>query len=360
MGGAENLILSSARYLPKDRYEVSVCCIVSEGPLAAEVRGAGCPVTCLGRVPGWRDPLALAVLVRYLRRERPEVVHTFLLTANLYGRLAAILARVPVIVTSEVNVYSRKARRHVLAERLLAMGTSRIVASARAVKDRYVAQVGVFPDQVDVVYNGVDWGDRPARADRERARLGLGLPLDEVVWAVVARLTEQKGLPYLLDALAAMPRASRPWILLVGDGPQRPTLERQARDLGVTDRVRFTGTRRDLEELFAAADGFVLPSLWEGLPISLLHAMAAGLPVVSTAVGGNTEVVVHGETGWLVPPRDSAALREAIERLTGDCELRSRLGKEAREVASARFSIARYVAEIDGLYERLCTGPRRG
>lgn len=358
VGGAENLILSSVRHLPRERYEVGVGCIVSEGPLAAEVRDAGSAVTCLGRVPGWRDPLAVAALVRYLRSEQPDVVHTFLLTANLYGRLAAILAGVPVIVASEVNMYRWKARRHALAERLLARRTNCIVASARVVKDYYVAQVGVSPARVQVIYNGVDSVQTPTVTDREGIRLGLGLPPDEVVWAVVARFTEQKGLPYLIEALAAMPPASRPWLLLVGDGPQRQLLERQVQVAALTDRVRFVGIRRNLDDIFLSVDGFVLPSLWEGLPIALLHAMAAGLSVIATAVGGNGEVVVHGETGWLVPPADTRALREALERLTGDAELRSRLGKNARKTILSRFSIARYIEEIDRLYTRLLAEPQ--
>jgi glycosyltransferase involved in cell wall biosynthesis len=174
------------------------------------------------------------------------------------------------------------------------------------------------------------------------------------VIGTLARLHEQKGHSYLLDAVAQL-RREIPDVkaLVVGDGELRPSLEQRTQALRLSDSVIFTGTRRDVPEILALLDVFVLPSLWEGLPIALLEAMAAGLPVVATRVGGVPEVVVDGETGLLVPPRDPDALSEAILTLLQDPDLRQKMGQAGQERVREYFSVERMVEETEALYERL-------
>jgi glycosyltransferase involved in cell wall biosynthesis len=353
VGGAEEMVLNLVRHLPADRYEPMVCAIHEPGPVGSEIAATGVPFRTLGRVPGLRDPLAVAALYRYVREIRPDIVHTFLLTASLYGRLAAIAARVPIVIGTEVNIYQRKQRHHAIAERLLMAGTDSVVASAASVKTFYVNQIGAAASRVDVIYNAVDFDMLRTTTSPAAIRAALGVPAGAMTAGVIARLTDQKGHAVLLDALAATPDLAALHLVVIGDGPLRAALEAQAARLTLSSRVHFLGARRDLGDLLSAMDIFVLPSLWEGLPLSLVLAMGAALPVVSTRVAGIPEVVTDGETGLLVPPSDAPSLGAALARLAGSADERARLGRAGQAFVRPRFGIDGYVAAITGLYERL-------
>jgi glycosyltransferase involved in cell wall biosynthesis len=352
VGGAEDVVLNLVRHLP-ERFEPIVCCIHDLGPIGREIRAAGIPVTVLGLNPGLRRLWDVARIRRFLRGTRPRIVHTFLLPASLYGRLAAMLARVPIVIGTEMNIYERKRQRHALAERLLMTGTDRVVAAAQSVRDFYIRQVHADPAKVDVIYNAVDWAHLQPAAGRDEIRRSLGVPADVPVAGIIGRLTEQKGHGYLLDALAHTRALEAVHLLVAGDGELRESLRGRAAALGLSPRVHFLGVRRDVGDLLHAIDVFVLPSLWEGLPLALVLAMGAGVAVVSTRVGGVPEVVEDGRTGLLVPPGDAAALGRAIARLIGDPPLSRRLADAARTEVVPKFGVDGYVAAVVGLYDRL-------
>jgi glycosyltransferase involved in cell wall biosynthesis len=356
VGGAEEMVLNLVRHLPP-RFEPMVCCINSAGPMGEEVRRTGAPIAVLGLTPGWRHPWHVAGLRRYLRDVKPAIVHTFLLTASLYGRLAAMLERVPIVIGTEVNIYERKRPHHVFAERWLMNRTDRVIVSAQSVREFYVRQIQADPSKVDVIYNAVDWHMlQPAEASgaRERVRAAIGVDPSAKVAGVIARLTEQKGHRDLFEALAS-PALADVMLLVVGDGPLRDSLQAFAVQLGISSRVIFLGARRDLGDLLAALDVFVMPSLWEGLPLSLILAMGASLPVVATAVAGIPEVVTDGTTGWLVPPADPVALRRALAGVFADRKRAAAVGAAAKEWVRPRFGVDEYVAAVASLYDRLLT-----
>jgi glycosyltransferase involved in cell wall biosynthesis len=352
VGGAEEMVLNLVRGLP-ERFEPVVCCIHEAGPIGEEIRKTGTRIDVLGLEPGLRRPFDVGRIRSYLGHARPHIVHTFLLTASLYGRLAAILARIPIVIGTEVNIYENKRRHHAIAERLLMAGTDRVIVSAASVRDFYIAQVHADPAKVDVIYNAVDFAQADATSSRDEMRAALGVPADARVAGVIARLTEQKGHRFLFDALATTPALAHVHVLLVGGGDLRNELVRQARSLGLSERVHFLGPRRDLGNLLRAMDVFVLPSLWEGLPLSLVLAMGAGVPVLATAVAGVPEVVEDGRTGLLVPPGNSAALGAALARVLSDGPLRNRMASEAKAFVLPRFGVDKYVASVSGLYDTL-------
>lgn len=353
VGGAEELILGMSTALPSVGVDTGVVALTQRGPIGDEIAAAGVPVHLVAGQPGPRDPAAFLRLVRLLRREQPDVVHTFLITAGIYGRLAAFAAGVPVVIAAEQNVYQRKPRHHALMERALAARTHRIVACCEAVGSFYRRQVGLPASKVSVVDNAVRFDAPIADAERAPARAALGLPEDAVVLGTLGRLTEQKGQHLLLDALpAVLARVPNVQVFLAGDGPLRPSLAAQAARLGIGDRVRFLGIRRDRRTLFAAMDVFVLPSSWEGLSLALVEAVGNGRAVVASAVGGNPEVVTDGQTGLLVPSGDTAALTDALVRLASDPAERLRLGTVAAADARTRFSIERHVSEIAAIYRQ--------
>jgi glycosyltransferase involved in cell wall biosynthesis len=357
VGGAEEMVLNLVRHLPP-RFEPMVCCIHEAGPIGEEIRQTGTPVSVLGLNPGIRRPWDVGGIRAYLRETRPDIVHTFLLTASVYGRLAAMLARVPVVIGTEVNTYADKRPHHAIAERLLMAGTDCVVASAASVRDFYVRQVHADPAKVEVIYNAVDFSQARPTVPRDEMRALLGIPADVPVAGVIARLTEQKGHRYLIEALAAAPGLSNVHLAIVGGGELRDDLVRDVNARGLATRVHFFGPRRDLGNLLAAMDVFVMPSLWEGLPLSLVLAMGAGVPVVATAVAGIPEVVENGRTGLLVPPGDRAALGSALANLVADVPARERLGRDARASVLPRFNVQGYVEAIAALYDELLAARR--
>lgn len=352
VGGAEEMVLNLVRHLPA-RFEPAICCINEAGPIGEEIRKTGVPFSELGLIPGLRRPLDVLRLRDALARIDPDIVHTFLLTASLYGRFAAMMAGVPIVIGTEVNVYENKHPMHARMERWLMRGTDTVVASAASVRDFYVAQVQADPAKVDVVYNAVDWSALQVTKTRAEMRAEAGVPGGAPLVCIIARLTQQKAHRVLFDAFAQHAGLSDTHLLVVGDGDLRDDLRGRAVTLGLDGRVHFLGARRDLGNLLGASDIFVMPSFWEGLPLSMVLAMGAALPVVATRVAGIPEVVMDGTTGLLVNPGDSAALGDALARLVADAPLRAALGHAARDFVLPRFGVDGYVSAIAGIYDRL-------
>lgn len=352
VGGAEEMVLNLVRHLP-ERFEPAVVCINQAGPIGEEIRSTGVPFRVLGLTPGVARPFDLMRLRDFLYECEPQIVHTFLLTASLYGRFAAMLAQVPIVVGTEVNVYQHKRPMHALAERWLMQWTDAVVASAGAVREFYVEQVRADPAKVEVIYNAVDWAQLQTTMTRDEMRASAGIPQHARVGGIIARLTEQKAHRVLFDALAHTPELADVHLMVVGDGELRDALKSRVETLGLSQRVHFAGARRDLGNVLAAIDVFLMPSLWEGLPLALVLAMGAGVPVIASAVAGVPELVQDGVNGRLVPPGDAAALGAAMARVLGDDTERVLLGQAARAFVRPRFGVDGYVSSITSLYDRL-------
>ena len=351
LGGAERLVVSAARGLGPETFDHQICCLSERGPLADEATAAGVPVSCIGTFPGLSHPIAFARLLSLIRRARPTVVHTHLQASNLYGRLAAWLARVPVLIATEHNVYTRKPRRYVLVERRLAEVTDVLIAVSENVRQFLATQLRVAPARIHVVRNGVaPLAPSATRVAELRAQID---PADarRPVIATVGSLTEKKGHAFLLEAIARLQSRNVPCtVVLAGEGPERPTLESLARRLGVAASVHFLGSVRDVASVLAVADLFVLPSIVEGLPLALLEAMLAGKPVVATAVGGVPEVIVSGENGLMVPACDEIALADALAQLLQSPDVRERIGARGRRTVEQHFTEADYLHSLETIY----------
>ena len=283
-----------------------------------------------------QDALGLVELFRLFRRERPALVHANSSKAGILGRLAAVAAGVPVRLFTVHGWAFRAheglaARAYLWADRLMSPLTTTTICVAHGERRAGLAARTCRPSRTVVIHNGVDL-DRPRRRP--------GPPTSPATIVSVGRLRAPKDFMTLVRAMAALePGAAR--LLIAGDGPERPAVAAEAVRLGVDSAVELLGTRGDVDELLADADLFVLSSDSEGLPMSVLEAMAAGLPVVASSVGGVPELVREGETGALVPPRDSAALAGAIGRIVGDPALRDRMGEAGRRRVEDEFSLAR-------------------
>ena len=352
--GAEKQMVLLSKGLPHDRFRVEAAALTRLGPLAAELEGAGVPVTLIGKRHK-ADPFALARMVRFLRAKKFDVVQTWIFAANVYGRIAARRARVPVVVTAEMAVDLWKGRAQREIDRRLAPWTDKVVGNSRAVVDFY-RKVGVPEGRLACIPSGIA-AEAPPAADRAAVRAEFGWPADAPLAIFAGRLAPQKGVDDLLTALDLLQHV-RPDLrtLIVGDGPLRGRLEETARAFRLLDGAgfaRFAGHRNDVPRLLAAADLLVLPSLYEGLPNVVLEAMQLGKPVVATAAPGTTEAVADGETGLLVPVRTPTDLAEAIRTVVGDPDLAHRLGEAGRARVEAEFRAEVMVQRFADLYEQL-------
>jgi glycosyltransferase involved in cell wall biosynthesis len=305
--------------------------------------------------------ITLFKLYRLMRREKPHIVHTHTATAGLLGRLAAKLAGVPVILHTfhghVLRGYFGPLRSKVLVwmERCLARLSDRIVTVSEGQRWE-LAGYGIAPlEKITVVPLGFELEDLlTCESHHGELRRELGFAKDNKLIGIVARLVPIKNHRLFLQAAQvvaeAVPQAR---FLVVGDGELREELEAYARDLGLNGRVLFTGWRRDLPRLYADLDVVALTSINEGTPVSLIEAMAAGVPVVATAVGGVPDVVVEGETGYLVEGGDVKRLAGAIVELLRNPKEAREMGQKGREVAYPKFAAQTLIANVEGLYAEL-------
>jgi glycosyltransferase involved in cell wall biosynthesis len=334
------------------RYDVSLCGLKSPEPASRWLAEQGIEVHHLGR--GRFDPRILTDLVSLARRRNARILHVHGYSAADFGRLAAPLAGAK-LVLHEHFADPRMPAYQALADRALrglAHGAIAVSGSTREflMRERFVPE-----DRVRLIWNGAPL-DEFAPVPRERAlrvRRELGIADDAPLVGTIGRLNAQKGHRFLIDA-AALVLARRPEarVLVAGDGDLMDELRAQAARLSLADRVVFTGHRTDVPDLLGALDVFCLSSLYEGTPLALFEAMAAGKPIVSTAVDGCREVLADGTTALLVPPSDPGALAAAIERLLGDPGLRGDLAGAAL-AASRRYDVQACVDQMQAFYDDL-------
>ncbi|HTU91890.1 MAG TPA: glycosyltransferase [Gemmataceae bacterium] len=358
VGGAEVLAARLARRL-QESYRFLFVCLDKLGPLGEALREEGFPVEVLDRRPGldWRSTIRLA---RLLRRERVEMLHAHQYTPFFYALTARWLGkRIPVLFTEHGRHFPDYPRRkRIIANRLLLSRRDRVAAVGESVRQAVIANEGIPAERVGVIYNGIDpnsFGKAPQ--DRDGVRREIGVGTDDLVVIQVARLDYLKD---HLTAIRAVERVAvqRPEVrlVLVGEGPEREKIEAEVRQRQLSPHVRFLGLRGDVVRLIPAADLFLLTSISEGIPLTVIEAMAAGLAVVSTRVGGVGEIVVDGQTGLLAPAGDDSTLAEHILSLSADVARRQRMGQVGRQRAHAMFSEEKMHASYCGLYEEVLRG----
>ena len=347
-GGTERLVIEIVRALAQ-RIESIVCCLDQPGAWAAELEVMGVPVISLAREPGFHPSLAMR-LARVLKERDINIIHCHHYSPYVYGLLASVLKPGVQLVFTEHGRLSDAApsRKRRLVNPLLSRWPGKLCAVSADLKNFMVAE-GFPARRVGVTYNGIDPGHRPTAFQRT-ARAALGLPEDAFVVGTVGRLDPVKNLHLLLQTHAFLvSKYPKVRTVIVGDGSERAALETHARSLGIADSISFAGYRSDVRLLMAAFDTYVNSSSYEGVSLTILEAMATALPVVATCVGGNPEVVIDQETGFLVPPI-ARSIADAIEALIHDERRRRLMGDAGRFRVKRHFSITRMVEEYAALY----------
>jgi glycosyltransferase involved in cell wall biosynthesis len=354
VGGTEGQLLELASRLDRRRFEVGVCALKGADVIADELRARGVRVIALDGEGTW-DVRVLYRLYRVLRAERPDVIHAFLFWANFISRVLGRFLRVPVLISSYRDVLLWGRWRNRLCERLTARWAHAVTCCSEAVRRRVLSEVGGNEWKYITIHNGVDMAGFHSHRTVTKPDVGLreGVP----VIGTVCRLIEpDKGITVLLQGMAQLAGPPAPLscqLLIVGEGPARRQLHDLGERLGILSRVVFTGMRRDIADLLPLLDVFVMPSLSEGFGIAIVEAMAAGRPVVASAVGGIPEIVQHEETGLLVPPGDPVALAAALRDLVTRPDRARALGACGQQRARERFSIELAVKRHEDLYEEL-------
>jgi glycosyltransferase involved in cell wall biosynthesis len=369
-GGAERLLYTNLKHLAALGFQSTVVTVFSDGDYWAEpIRRLGVQVTTLG-CRGYSDLLAGGTrLHALLRREPTDLLHTHLWAANIVGRVAGRLARVPVISSihnpdhepeawadgSEVGRHKRWLG--LSLDRWTAwFGCTRMVVVSKYVGESTARRLRFPAARTELLYNPIDVNEFQPTEGRARAELlrELGLPADCVLLLNVGRVSPQKGLLYAIRALPSI-RRRYPAAQLLSVGPTADThwharLKAEAQSLGVAEHVHIAGPRRDVPDLLRACDLFVFPSLYEGLGIALIEAMAMGCACVATNVGPIPELIQPGRDGWLIPPHDAEALAEAVCTLLADPERRAALGRAASNSALTRFQPQRAAERLAEIY----------
>lgn len=352
-GGAERNLYYLAESMAGSRLRYGICCLVERGDFADEIAGPRLPVLDLN----FRKRHFLRTVLRLrrlLKQHGVTVLHTHLYYPGFIGRIAAWLAGVPVVITHEHGKTLWKKWYHRAFERMATGRTDLRIAVSQDIMNLRMRTEGTPPDKIRVVYNAVDPSHFDADEEtRRRTREALGVDNFMVV-GTVGRLVDAKSYDLLLD-VARVVCDEKPYVrfILAGAGPLEPDLLKKRDALNLKEHFLFLGQRRDIPELLAATDLYVISSKREGLPISLIEAMMAGKPVISTAVGGIPDTLTQACDGILVEPGDREALARAIIDLLNNRPRMEVLGRNARKKAIERYSPERVLAELEAIYAEL-------
>ena len=348
-GGTERLVIELSKRLHA-AHGMHVCCLDAPGVWAEELTARGISVTAVGRRPGF-SPGVGRQIARIAAMHGATVLHCHQYSPFVYGALARLWRPMDVVFTEHGRFSDAppSMKRHV-ANRLLSRFPSRVFSVSDDLRTHLTSEG--FPErQVQVILNGILMGPTPAPAARREARMRLGLEPEHFVIGSVARLDPVKDFGTLVrafdDVHRVLPHAR---LVIIGDGPERGTVVDEIARTGLTDSVILTGHRQDVPSLLPALDIYANSSIFEGVSLTILEAMAAAVPVVATRVGGTPEVVVDGETGRLVPARDVRSMAAALLSIAADAGTAARMAASGRRRVERHFSIERMVDQYAAVY----------
>jgi len=352
IGGLQQVVVNICRAMDKDLFDVSVLCLRHLGSFVPEVEALGIKVILIPQKET-TDYLSFLQVASILREEKTEVIHTHNTQPFVDGTLGALLSGVKTIVHTDHARNFPDKKRYMFAEWLMSKFAYKVIGVSDHTSKNLMHYEKISPGKIMTIPNGIDGSRFSITLDKQKKRKELGIMADGPVLGLGVRLTEQKGITHLLDAMKmVVSHYPDTTLVIAGDGPLEEELKQKAGRLGIDKNVRFIGPRLDIPELLNLFDLYVLPSLWEGLPMVLLEAMAAGCPIVCTDVGGASTAVTHEVNGLLVKPADPDALSSAILSLLSDEEKRKRFAQNGIKRFQGSFSADIMTRKYEQIYLR--------
>lgn len=353
IGGLQQIVVTICKTIDRKKFDISVLCLRDLGEFVPEVEKLGIEVMLLPQKKDGVDYLSFLKVAKILRENKIDVIHTHNTQPLIDGTLGALLSGVRSIIHTDHSREFPDKRRYMFAEWLLSHFVYRIVGVSEPTSRDLIKYEKISPRKITTVLNGIDGTNYAVSVDKQKKRTELGIKYNGPVIGLGVRLSEEKGLTYLLKA---MPEIIKKYpditLVIAGKGNNQMALKAEAAELGIDKNTLFIGPRLDMPEVIKVLDLYVLPSLREGLPTVLLEAMAAGCPVVATNVGGNHMVISDSENGSLVEPGDPTALAREIIRLLGNEKLMSCYAKSGLDTFRDRFTADLMTAKYEKLYMR--------
>ncbi len=355
-GGAEVGLLTTLRHINRERFQCTVLCMEKKGPIGVEIEKLGIKVIYLNSAPRLFNIILVWKVFCILRKLEIDILHTSLFYANFFGRVASLTRKIPITITEERSMYYEKKIYHVWIDRLLARFTDKIIVCSMSVLNFTMKQEKIPFEKFYLIYNGVDEDRFSISSSKSELRRRYGFSADQFIIGTVGSIIPKKGHKFLIEAARNFcPQMPDCKVLIVGEGSSKKDLEDLVQKENLTDFFVFMGARKDIPELMKLMDVFVLSSLQEGFPRVLVEAMYMGLPVIASSVSGVPELVLDGETGFLVPPGNSKSICEKVLILNSDNDLRNKMGTKARERIQERFLSKHYLNKLEALYDDLIT-----
>lgn len=349
VGGTEIFLTQMAPLIRYAGWDLHIITLINGGPLIADLRHQGVPVIELDL----KNKFDFGIIFRLNKlwmQDPPAIIHTHLYHAGILARFVAHWGHVAPVIVHQHGPESTRSNLRVCVDRLLSSWTYRYVSTCEAVAEILKTREKVSPTKIDVIYNGIPFPDSLV----DSRPIEWPVPDGKLTLVCVGRLSPEKGQHCLLEALEKLgPAIISVYTVFIGTGDQLNSLIAESIKLEIQDRVSFVGLQQNVYPWLFHADIFVLASDWEGISLAILEAMAAGLPVIATDVGGNPEVVVDGETGVLVPPRNPQALAGAILQLAANPIERQRMGLAGRQRVEKYFSIQETARKFEELYTQI-------
>lgn len=353
-GGAQKMIGYCVERINRSEFDQSVCALVAEGPMADYCRSLGVKVYCLNKRKGF-GPRAIVSLTRLLRELEIDLLHTHEDSSQLHGTLAALLAKgIRIVRTKNIVLPEPEIRIYRFLNPILNLFTAKLIAVSDIVKHSHRRVDPFSKHKYVTVWNAVARTEPVKEDEREKWRKKFGIEPSDRIIGFVGRLHLQKGLSYLVEAVSQICRAEPDArIMIVGEGPFGSTINKQVSESRLGDRILFTGQQSNVPAMLSLMEIFILPSLWEALPLALLEAMESGRPVITTPVGGIRDVVEQGVNGILIPQENPAAIAEAVIRLLRDKALAHRIAKAGQETVRKRFSVEQQIESTESIYREV-------
>jgi len=357
-GGAERLRYMLLRHVDRNKYDIKLCCIGDKGEIGKKIEQLGYEVDGLGLDYVFRNVRTTSSVIKYLKKQKIDILQTSLFDANFHGRVAALACGIPHVITEEHSDHYQyrtiKYLPHILSDFLLArVKTSFVVCCSETLRKDIIKKEMLPAKKVITIKNCIDPGMHKINEPGESVRRRFGIK-DEMVFITVASLSNRKGHEYLIDALKILKEKGRRFKhFLAGDGPLKDSIYKKCEDCGLSADVIFLGNVDNVADYLNASDIFVLPSIFEGLPLVLMEAMFAGLPSVVTDVGANRELITDGVNGLIVPPADKDKLAQAISFYFENKDKIRQFGQKSKKIAQENCLVDTYVRQFSNLWDSL-------